>query len=92
MYDDLPPYSYTSTSLGYSCQRFPTLQITTPVAIFYGGRDSLADMNMLLKQIPTPVLMREVLEYEHLGRNFFVVVFVYIIIIHIKFFSLIFYV
>ncbi|CAG8628756.1 10949_t:CDS:2 [Rhizophagus irregularis] len=66
MYDDLPPYSYTSTSLGYSCQRFPTLQITTPVAIFYGGRDSLADMNMLLKQIPTPVLMREVLEYEHL--------------------------
>ncbi|RIA91353.1 sterol esterase-like protein [Glomus cerebriforme] len=66
MYDDLPPYSYTSTSLGYSCQRFPTLQITTPTAIFYGGRDSLADMNMLLKQIPAPVLMREVLDYEHL--------------------------
>ncbi|CAG8517399.1 16208_t:CDS:2 [Funneliformis mosseae] len=66
MFNDSPPYSYTSTSLGYSCQKFPTLQITTPIAIFYGGRDSLGDMNMLLKQIPAPVLVREVLDYEHL--------------------------
>ncbi|CAI2178015.1 2131_t:CDS:2 [Funneliformis geosporum] len=66
MFNDLPPYSYTSTSLGYSCQKFPTLQITTPIAIFYGGRDSLADMSMLLRQIPAPVLVREVMDYEHL--------------------------
>ncbi|KAF0408147.1 alpha/beta-hydrolase [Gigaspora margarita] len=66
MYDELPTYSYTTTAFGKSCQRFPTKQITTPIAIFYGGRDSLADMTMLLEQIPKPVLVREIAEYEHL--------------------------
>ncbi|CAG8568924.1 12266_t:CDS:2, partial [Dentiscutata heterogama] len=65
MYDELPTYSYT-TAFGKTCQRFPTQQITAPIAIFYGGRDSLADMTMLLEQIPKPVLVREISEYEHL--------------------------
>ncbi|CAG8713674.1 26624_t:CDS:2, partial [Dentiscutata erythropus] len=64
----------TQKAIGYyhlfSCSsvksRFPTQQITTPIAIFYGGRDSLADMTMLLEQIPKPVLVREISEYEHL--------------------------
>ncbi|CAG8601432.1 5148_t:CDS:2 [Diversispora eburnea] len=65
MYDELPPFSLTA-ALGHSCQRFPTQQITTPIAVFYGGKDSLGDMSMLLKQIPTPVLVREIVDYEHL--------------------------
>ncbi|CAG8557611.1 12684_t:CDS:10, partial [Cetraspora pellucida] len=65
MYDELPTYSFT-TSFGKSCQRFPTQQITTPIAIFYGGCDSLLDITMLLEQIPKPVLVREIPEYEHL--------------------------
>ncbi|CAG8734308.1 13364_t:CDS:2, partial [Acaulospora morrowiae] len=62
MYDELPQYS----GLDHSCQCFPTPQITTPIAVFYGGRDSLGDISTLLKQIPTPVLIREITNYEHL--------------------------
>ncbi|CAG8453332.1 4287_t:CDS:2 [Acaulospora colombiana] len=62
MYDELPPFS----GFGHVCQQFPTQQITTPIAIFHGGRDSLGDMSTLLKQIPTPVLVREIINYEHL--------------------------
>ncbi|CAG8503538.1 10268_t:CDS:2 [Racocetra fulgida] len=69
MYDELPTYSYTTTSFGKSCQRFPTQQITTPIAVFYGGCDSLLDITMLLEQIPKPVLVREIPEYEHLGKQ-----------------------
>ncbi|CAG8731769.1 5456_t:CDS:2, partial [Racocetra persica] len=66
MYDELPTYSYTTTSFGKSCQRFPTQQITTPIAVFYGGCDSLLDITMLLEQIPKPVFVKEIPEYEHL--------------------------
>ncbi|CAG8460776.1 6417_t:CDS:2 [Diversispora eburnea] len=39
MYDELPPYSSTTSMGGHCCLKFPTEQIKTPIAIFYGGRD-----------------------------------------------------
>ncbi|RHZ54741.1 hypothetical protein Glove_423g18 [Diversispora epigaea] len=65
MYDELPPYS-SSTSMGHCCLKFPTEQIKTPIAIFYGGSDSLVNIDVLLKQLPKPVFVKEVLPYEHL--------------------------
>ncbi|CAG8439281.1 7438_t:CDS:2 [Ambispora leptoticha] len=62
MYDDLPPYS----SKGSITHGFPTKQIKTPIAVFYGGSDSLVDIDMLLKQLPKPVLVKKVEKYEHL--------------------------
>ncbi|CAG8728421.1 19776_t:CDS:2, partial [Cetraspora pellucida] len=51
----------------YSCSSVKSVvQITTPIAIFYGGCDSLLDITMLLEQIPKPVIVREIPEYEHL--------------------------
>ncbi|CAG8646986.1 12309_t:CDS:2 [Ambispora gerdemannii] len=62
MYDDFPPFS----AKGSITHGFPTKQIKTPIAIFYGGSDSLVDIDMLLKQLPKPVLVKEVKKYEHL--------------------------
>ncbi|KAG9284543.1 hypothetical protein G9A89_014147 [Geosiphon pyriformis] len=62
MYDDLPTYS----SKGAVIHTFPTQQIKTPIAVFYGGSDSLVNIEVLLKQLPKPVLVQEVKEYEHL--------------------------
>lgn len=70
MYDEIPPYS-SSTAMGHNCQKFPTDQIKTPVAVFYGGSDSLVDINVLLKQLPKPVYVKEILPYEHLGIIFY---------------------
>ncbi|CAG8598387.1 2455_t:CDS:2 [Acaulospora colombiana] len=68
MYDELPPYS-SSTALGRCCHKFPTEQIKTPVAIFYGGSDSLVNIEVLLKQLPVPVFKKEIKKYEHLGTS-----------------------
>ena len=67
VYDELPAYS-SYTSLGYCPSRFPTQQIATPIAVFYGGRDSLVDINVLTRQLPKCVLLKEVKKYEHLGK------------------------
>jgi lysosomal acid lipase/cholesteryl ester hydrolase len=68
MYDELPLYS-SYASMGHYCHKFPTEQITTPVGIFYGGSDSLVNINVLLKQLPEPVFVKEVQPYEHLGKK-----------------------
>ncbi|KAF0544870.1 alpha/beta-hydrolase [Gigaspora margarita] len=65
MYDELPPYS-SPTAMGHYCHRFPTEQIKTPISVFYGGSDSLVKIEVLLKQLPKPVFVKEVPPYEHL--------------------------
>ncbi|CAG8684174.1 7791_t:CDS:10 [Cetraspora pellucida] len=68
MYDELPPYSLPTT-IGHYCHKFPTEQIQTPISVFYGGSDSLVNIEVLLKQLPKPVFAKEVPPYEHLGDN-----------------------
>ncbi|CAJ0906723.1 3780_t:CDS:2 [Entrophospora sp. SA101] len=66
MYDEIPPLMYSTAFTGHRCQLFPTNQISTPIAVFYGGSDSLVDINVLLKQLPRPVFVKEIPIYEHL--------------------------
>nr|CAG8573739.1 6523_t:CDS:2 [Entrophospora candida] len=66
MYDEIPPWMYSTAFTGHRCQLFPTNQINTPIAVFYGGSDSLVDINVLLKQLPRPVFVKEIPIYEHL--------------------------
>ncbi|KAG0221391.1 cholesterol esterase [Mortierella sp. GBA43] len=67
MYDDvLPRVPYLSSNRSHCPHPFPTNQITTPIAIFYGGNDSLVDLKSLHEDIPEPVGIWEVPNYEHL--------------------------
>jgi lysosomal acid lipase/cholesteryl ester hydrolase len=69
MYDDvLPRVPYLSSDRSHCPHPFPTNQITTPIAIFYGGNDSLVDLKSLHEDIPEPVGIWEVPNYEHLGN------------------------
>ncbi|KAJ3369005.1 cholesterol esterase [Allomyces arbusculus] len=65
MYDDAPgllaPHALTHVPASY-----PLRNIKTPIALFYGGRDTLSDLGFLLTQLPTPAFVLKVQEYEHL--------------------------
>nr|KAJ3421547.1 hypothetical protein HK105_003158 [Polyrhizophydium stewartii] len=65
MYDDQPPMMPNAVE-GYHVPRFPTSQIQTPVAIFYGGRDSLPDMRYIIHNMPAPTFLLRINEFEHL--------------------------
>ncbi|KAJ1547580.1 cholesterol esterase [Cladochytrium tenue] len=47
--------------------RFSTENIRTPYAMFWGGRDSLTDLDYILDNTPAPVFCLKVEEYEHLS-------------------------
>ncbi|KAG0291120.1 cholesterol esterase, partial [Dissophora globulifera] len=67
MYDDVQPrVPYLSSSRSHCPHPFPTNQITTPIAIFYGANDTLVDIKGLLSDLPDLVGIWEVPEYEHL--------------------------
>ncbi|KAG0338985.1 cholesterol esterase [Podila humilis] len=67
MYDDVQPrVPYLSSTRSHCPHPFPTNQITTPIAIFYGGEDTLVDIRSLLSDLPELVGVWEVPEYEHL--------------------------
>ncbi|KAG0059475.1 cholesterol esterase [Linnemannia elongata] len=67
MYDDVQPrVPYLSSSRSHCPHPFPTNQISTPIAIFYGGNDSLVDIQVLLSDLPEVVGVWEVPAYEHL--------------------------
>ena len=69
MYDDvLPRLPYLSSTRGHCPHPFPTDQITTPIAVFYGGNDTLVDAKSLVEDLPELVGMWEIPNYEHLGR------------------------
>ncbi|KAF9173621.1 cholesterol esterase [Mortierella sp. AD010] len=67
MYDDVAPgVPYLSSSRSHCPHPFPTKQITTPIAVFYGGIDSLVNVKGLVSDLPRLVGLWEVPEYEHL--------------------------
>ncbi|KAF2398009.1 alpha/beta-hydrolase [Trichodelitschia bisporula] len=50
----------------YKVAKFPTRNIKTPIVMVYGGRDSLVDINVMLKELPKHTTAQEVPHYEHL--------------------------
>ncbi|KAI8992188.1 Alpha/Beta hydrolase protein [Mycotypha africana] len=70
MYDEVPsrlPYHTVNTVADHIPPRFPTLQIKTPIAIFYGGTDSLVDFDVLAADLPSPLAyVKSIQKWEHL--------------------------
>ncbi|KAL2884974.1 putative lipase C16A3.12c [Ceratocystis lukuohia] len=46
--------------------RYPTRNIKTPIALVYGGSDSLVDIRVMLRELPDSTVATEVPHYEHL--------------------------
>lgn len=67
MYDDdvISPVIRTSIS-SYRPARFPTRNIVTPIVLMYGDRDSLVDIDVMLKQLPAHTVAKRLHGYEHL--------------------------
>lgn len=70
MFDELPsrlPYHTSNAVMDHVPPRFPTKQIKTPIAIFYGGSDSLVDFSVLAADLPSPLAYVKAIErWEHL--------------------------
>jgi len=68
MYDDdvQPVVSLGSVSKYTKVAKFPTRNIKTPIVLVYGGSDSLVDINVMLKELPSHTIATEVQHYEHL--------------------------
>lgn len=68
MYDDdvQRPLSIGSVSKYTKVARFPTRNIKTPIVLVYGGSDSLVDINVMLKELPSHTIATEIPHYEHL--------------------------
>ncbi|KAI9263222.1 Alpha/Beta hydrolase protein [Phascolomyces articulosus] len=70
MFDELPsrlPYHTSNAVADHVPPRFTTKQIKTPIAIFYGGSDSLVDFNVLSADLPSPLAYVKAIErWEHL--------------------------
>lgn len=70
MYDEMPsrlPYHTVNAVADHIPPRFPTLQIRTPIAIFYGRSDSLVDFNVLSADLPSPLAyVKSIEKWEHL--------------------------
>ncbi|ORX85956.1 alpha/beta-hydrolase [Basidiobolus meristosporus CBS 931.73] len=66
-FDESPTiFPSTKPTNGHICHRFTTNQITTPIAMFYGGSDSLCDIENLKAQLPDLHHCYEVKHFEHL--------------------------
>lgn len=70
MFDEMPsrlPYHTSNTVMDHVPPSFPTKQITTPIAIFYGGSDSLVDFEVLAADLPSPLAyVKAIHRWEHL--------------------------
>ncbi|KAI0998603.1 putative lipase [Podosphaera aphanis] len=69
MYDDdqshftsLKGLSKTHTKV----PKFPTRNIKSPIVLLFGGSDSLVDIDVMLKELPTHTIAIEIPHYEHL--------------------------
>ena len=58
MYDDSPTF-FPNTD-GHVVPNFPTTNISTPYALFYGKKDTLPDMDYIFETSPEPILCMEV--------------------------------
>ncbi|KAI8339549.1 Alpha/Beta hydrolase protein [Chlamydoabsidia padenii] len=70
MFDEIPsrlPYKRTSSVTDHIPMKFPTKQITTPIALFYGGSDSLVNFEVLSADLPHPLAyIKSIQPWEHL--------------------------
>ncbi|KAK0105081.1 cholesterol esterase [Cadophora gregata] len=68
MYDDdvQPVVSLSTVSKYTKVARFPTRNIKTPIVLLYGGSDSLVDINVMKRELPSHTVAIEVPHYEHL--------------------------
>lgn len=78
MYDDdvQQPLSLTRGLSGvssYAPARFPTRNIVTPIVLLWGDSDSLVDINLMLRELPSHTTSIRLPGYEHLdilwGKN-----------------------
>jgi lysosomal acid lipase/cholesteryl ester hydrolase len=69
MYDEMPsllPFHSEHDASDHVPPRFPTKQIKTPIAIFYGGADSLVNFEVLSADLPDLAYVKYIAEWEHL--------------------------
>jgi lysosomal acid lipase/cholesteryl ester hydrolase len=68
MYDDdvQPVLSLRSVSKYTKVAKFPTRNIKTPIVLVYGGSDSLVDIDVMIKELPSHTVATEIPHYEHL--------------------------
>lgn len=65
--DDVQPPLMLSTSSKYTkVAKYPTRNIKTPIVLVYGGIDSLVDIKVMLRELPTQTVATEIPHYEHL--------------------------
>lgn len=68
MFDDdvQGPLSLGAVDRYYKVPKFPTKNIKTPIFLLWGGSDSLVDIKVMLKELPSHTVAREVPHFEHL--------------------------
>ncbi|KAK3943131.1 Alpha/Beta hydrolase protein [Diplogelasinospora grovesii] len=68
MYDDdvHPPLLLSTTSKHTKVAKYPTRNIKTPIVLVYGGSDSLVDIRVMLRELPSQTVANEIPHYEHL--------------------------
>ena len=68
MYDDdvQPPLLLSTSSKYTKVAKYPTRNIKTPIVLVYGGSDSLVDIKVMLRELPSQTVATEIPHYEHL--------------------------
>lgn len=68
MYDDDvgPTLNLGGMARYYKPAKFPTRNIQTPIVLAYGGSDSLVDIDVMLKELPSHTVASSIPHYEHL--------------------------
>ena len=68
MFDDdvQAPLSLGASDRYYKIAKFPTRNIKTPIVLLYGGSDSLVDVNVMQRQLPSHTITQEISHFEHL--------------------------
>ncbi|KAI8889909.1 alpha/beta-hydrolase [Backusella circina FSU 941] len=69
MYDETPsrlPWSTINTVIDHLPAKFPTKQITTPIALFYGSADTLVDYDTLTAHLPKLAFVKNIKGWEHM--------------------------
>ena len=69
MYDETPsllPWSTVNTVIDHLPPKFPTKQIATPIAIFYGSADTLVDFDVLKSNLPPLSYVKSIHGWEHM--------------------------
>ncbi|KAK3330908.1 Alpha/Beta hydrolase protein [Apodospora peruviana] len=65
--DDMQPTMLLSASSKYTkVAKYPTRNIKTPIVLVYGGSDSLVDIKVMLRELPSQTVAIEIPHYEHL--------------------------